>query len=304
METVALQVCEELAGAEASVAWIAWVNSLPCFSSAVLSDDSVRRELFGDTKRLFASSTRPSGRAVVADGGFRVTGRWSLVSGCELADWIPVMGVIIEGTEPRLLAPGIPEVRMADVPKGSYRILDTWHVGGLRGTGSHDVVVEDVFVPAELTYSLLDPIHIDRLPYRMPGSGNPCRNFAVRYAHFCRGPMSEACSQSDLVHRRIAWVVWEIPAVLLVVGGFIGPGVQTLLWPLALVIMGARCMVNAARCGRLHCYMTGPLYLIAAIASVLLGLELAALQWSWIALWIVGGTAYCPQCRVRWVWAE
>jgi alkylation response protein AidB-like acyl-CoA dehydrogenase len=163
----ALDIYEELAGAEASVAWIAWNNALPGLLSRHLSD-SVRTELFSDTRRFFASSTRPSGRAMVAKDGFRVSGRWALVSGCELADWIPVMCVITEGSEPRMLAPGVPEMRMAYVPKGSYRIVDTWHVGGLRGTGSHDVVVDDIFVPAEQTFFLSDPDYIDRPLYRMP----------------------------------------------------------------------------------------------------------------------------------------
>src|SRR5882757_4854942 len=78
------------------------------------------------------------------------------------------MCVITEGAEPRMLAAGVPEARMVYLPKGSYRILDTWHVGGLRGTGSHDVVVDDIFVPAQRTFSLLDPDHIDRPLYRMP----------------------------------------------------------------------------------------------------------------------------------------
>jgi alkylation response protein AidB-like acyl-CoA dehydrogenase len=165
---VALKVYEELAGAEASVAWIAWNNALPCLLSCHLSD-AVRAELFGDAGKLFANSTRPSGKAMAIDGGFRVSGQWSLVSGCELADWIPVMCVITEGTEPRMVASfGAPDLRMAYIPKGSYRILDTWHVGGLRGTGSHDVMVEDVFVPAERTFSFRDPKQLDRPLYRMP----------------------------------------------------------------------------------------------------------------------------------------
>ena len=163
----ALEIYEELAVAEASVAWIAWNNALPGLLSRHLSD-SVRTELFSDARRLFASSTRPSGRAVVAKDGFRVSGRWALVSGCELANWIPVMCVITECSEPRMLAPGVPEMRMAYIPKGSYRIVDTWHVGGLRGTGSHDVVVDDICVPTEQTFFLLDPDYIDRPLYRMP----------------------------------------------------------------------------------------------------------------------------------------
>ncbi|WP_224244715.1 acyl-CoA dehydrogenase family protein [Hyalangium gracile] len=164
---VALQVYEELGAAEASVAWIAWNNALPALLSRHLPE-AARAELFSDGRRLFANSTRPMGRAVVAEGGYRVSGRWSLVSGCELAEWIPVMSIIIEGSAPRMMAPGVPEMRMAYVPRGSYRIVDTWHVGGLRGTGSHDVVVEDVFVPAERTFSFFDPVRIDRPLFQMP----------------------------------------------------------------------------------------------------------------------------------------
>jgi alkylation response protein AidB-like acyl-CoA dehydrogenase len=165
---VGFDVYETLASADASVAWIAWNNALPGLLSRYLSN-AVRAELFADSHRLFASSTRPSGRAVMQPGGFRVSGRWSLVSGCELADWIPLMCVITtdEG-EQRMQAAGVPEMRMAYVPKGSYNILDTWYVGGLRGTGSHDVVVDDIFVPSELTFSLEDPNHIDRPLYWMP----------------------------------------------------------------------------------------------------------------------------------------
>lgn len=48
--------------------------------------------------------------------------------------------------------------------------------------------------------------------------------------------MSESCSQSDLVHRRIAWLVWGIPTALLVLGGFSGPVARTLVWPPALLV--------------------------------------------------------------------
>ena len=164
---LALEIFEELASAEASVAWIVWNNALPCFSSA-LFPERIQTELFGDTQRLFANSTRPSGKAVTTDNGFRVSGRWSLVSGCELADWIPVMCFVMDGDVPRRLDNGMPEARMMYVPKGSYTIVDTWHVAGLRGTGSHDVVVDNVLVPTERTYSYFDPIQLDRPLYRMP----------------------------------------------------------------------------------------------------------------------------------------
>jgi alkylation response protein AidB-like acyl-CoA dehydrogenase len=143
-----LRVLETLAGAEASVSWFIWNNTLPCFWRRFL-DDAGRDRVFGDSRRLFAGSTRPTGQAVTAPGGFRLSGRWSLVSGCELADYVHLMSLAHEDGAPRMLAPGQPDIRVLFVPKGRYTILDTWHVGGLRGSGSHDVVVDDVFVPVE-----------------------------------------------------------------------------------------------------------------------------------------------------------
>ena len=90
---VALQIYEELAWADASVAWIVWNNQFVGLASRY-SSEAVRNEIFSDNRGIFANSTRPSGRAVVVDGGFNVSGRWSLVSGCELADWIPAMCVV------------------------------------------------------------------------------------------------------------------------------------------------------------------------------------------------------------------
>ena len=150
-----LIVLETLAGAEASVSWLVWNNTLPCFWSRFLNDAG-RERVFGDSGRLFAGSTRPTGRAVTTEGGSRLSGRWSLVSGCELADYLHLMSLVYEDGVPRMLAPGQPDLRVLFVPKGSYEILDTWHVGGLRGSGSHDVVVKDALVPRTHTLSPID----------------------------------------------------------------------------------------------------------------------------------------------------
>jgi alkylation response protein AidB-like acyl-CoA dehydrogenase len=152
-----LCVLETLAGAEASVSWLIWNTTLPCFWARLL-DDAGRARIFGDSRRLFAGSTRPTGQAVPTEGGFRLRGRWSLVSGCELADYVSLMSVVHEDGVPRMLAPGQPELRVLFVPKGRYTILDTWHVGGLRGSGSHDVVVDDVFVPVEDSFVPAPPV--------------------------------------------------------------------------------------------------------------------------------------------------
>jgi alkylation response protein AidB-like acyl-CoA dehydrogenase len=152
-----LRVLETLAGAEASVSWFMWNNTLPCFWARFL-DDAARERVFGDASRLFAGSTRPTGKAVPTHGGFRLSGRWSLVSGCELADYIYLTSLVHEDGVPRMLAPGRPDLRMHFVPKGRYTILDTWHAGGLRGSGSHDVVVDDVFVSMEDSFAPVPPV--------------------------------------------------------------------------------------------------------------------------------------------------
>jgi alkylation response protein AidB-like acyl-CoA dehydrogenase len=163
----ALDVYEELAGAEASVGWVVWNNALPCLFGRFL-EPSARREIFADPASLYASSTRPTGQAVVEGDGYRVSGRWSLVSGCELAEWIAFLCVVLESGGPRMLFPGVPETRLAFVRRGDFQILDTWHVGGLRGTGSHDVVVEEKLVPRRFTLTPADAVTLDAPIGRIP----------------------------------------------------------------------------------------------------------------------------------------
>jgi len=84
----------------------------------------------------------PSGRAKAAPGGWRLKGRWGFSSGIDPCDW-NFVGGLVEDDGGKIVEP-----RMFLVPKADYQILDTWHVAGLAGTGSKDVVIEDCFVPA------------------------------------------------------------------------------------------------------------------------------------------------------------
>jgi alkylation response protein AidB-like acyl-CoA dehydrogenase len=121
--TEALAILETLAGAEASVAWIVWNSSLPCWFARFLDEDA-RRAIFGDSTALYASSTRPSGRAVKDGKSYIVNGRWSLVSGCMHASWIPVMCVVEEDGEVQMLAPNVPHMRMCFVPRDEHEISE------------------------------------------------------------------------------------------------------------------------------------------------------------------------------------
>ena len=94
-------------------------------------------------KALAASSYAPTGLAVETEGGFRASGKWSFCSGVDICQWM-ILGIRIapeEGADPT----GIGFIL---VPKDEYRVEKNWDVLGLIGTGSNDVVLDDIFVPA------------------------------------------------------------------------------------------------------------------------------------------------------------
>lgn len=158
--STALEIYETLSAAEASVGWIVWNNALPCFWGRFL-EPAARAEIFEDADCLYASSTRPSGKASAEGEGYRVTGRWSLVSGCELSEWLALRCVVEENGQPRMLHPNVPETRIIFLRHAEVEILDTWQSGGLRGTGSHDVIVSQQFAARAHTCSPMDGSTLD-----------------------------------------------------------------------------------------------------------------------------------------------
>jgi len=161
-----LAVFEELARADASVAWCVW-NGNTHWTAAQLSAEAART-IHADPDVITANSTRPSGQAHVVAGGYRVSGRWSLVSGCELAAWMVLWCVVHEEGKPRLTPSGAPELRFMLLPAAECEIIDTWTVGGLRGTGSHDVAAHDLFVPSTYGSGFFDPYVLPEPRYRVP----------------------------------------------------------------------------------------------------------------------------------------
>jgi alkylation response protein AidB-like acyl-CoA dehydrogenase len=161
-----IAIFEELAKADASVAWCVW-NGNTHWTAAQLSPEAAHA-IHDDRDVVTANSTRPSGQAHVVENGYRVSGRWSLVSGCELASWMVLWAVVHDGGKPRMMASGGPEIRFMLLPASKCEIIDTWTVGGLRGTGSHDVAVHEVFVPAAFGSGFFDPQILPEPRYRMP----------------------------------------------------------------------------------------------------------------------------------------
>lgn len=116
--------------------------------------------------------------------------------------------------------------------------------------------------------------------------------------------MNQCCASNDMVGNNIAWLLWGVPLVLFVVGAFWPVG-RVGLWIPAFVVAGGACLVNAARCGRLHCYVTGPLYLLGAAATGLTALGYVPVTYRQIAIAMFVGTllAYVPE-RVRGKYAH
>lgn len=117
-----------------------------------LFDAPAADEVWGDdTSVLISSSYAPVGRVVPVEGGFRLSGRWSFSSGCEHCQWV-FLGAVVPTEE----APwDMLNYRTFLLPRADYEIVQNWDVVGLKGTGSHDIVVDDVFVPEHRTHNML-----------------------------------------------------------------------------------------------------------------------------------------------------
>lgn len=145
-----VQVLEELGKADSSTGWV--VNQCAVFATyAAQMPRDVARQIWIDTPHsVVANTPEPTAQAVVVPGGYRVTGRQGFSSGCRHAAWLAARALIHENGQAKL-SNGQPEERYLFVPAAEAELLDTWHVRGMRGTGTHHFVVQDVFVPAERT---------------------------------------------------------------------------------------------------------------------------------------------------------
>ena len=132
------------------------------FASAFLQPDVAEEVIAKHPEAIFCGALNPQGRANRVDGGVRVSGRWPFASGCLHADWFWGQCIIEEGGKPR-------EMLEVLVPRSQFRVLDTWHVAGLRGSGSHDVEIEDVFVADRFTTRVgAGRMHVRGPLFRLP----------------------------------------------------------------------------------------------------------------------------------------
>lgn len=143
---------EVIATADASTAWTL-ANLASHHWMLGMFDDRAQDIVWGrDVNALIASSfVFPAGRARKVTGGYRLQGRWPFSSGVDSCAWNMLAGIVSSDDE----ADGI-EYRVFLVPRQDYRIIDMWNVTGLKGTGSNDIAVDDVFVADAMTVSVAE----------------------------------------------------------------------------------------------------------------------------------------------------
>jgi alkylation response protein AidB-like acyl-CoA dehydrogenase len=149
-----VEAVEAVAAGDGSAGWCAAIGATSGALAAYLPEDAAR-EAYGSPDSVAGGVFAPRGKAVAVDGGFRANGRWPFASGIDHCDWLMGGCMVEEDGEPRRLATGAPDVRLMLFPAGEAEVIDTWSVAGLRGTGSHDMVVNDLLVPAERSASLI-----------------------------------------------------------------------------------------------------------------------------------------------------
>ncbi len=147
----ALPVFEEIAAADGSAGWNLAIGAGGGSFAAMLDDADALEEIVGEPRALLAGSVNPTALRVVPErDGYRVSGRLRYASGVAQSTWLMAGGLVFDGgsARPRMTAEGTPVIVGTFFPTREARVLDTWRVNGLAGTGSHDVEVSDVFVPA------------------------------------------------------------------------------------------------------------------------------------------------------------
>ena len=138
----------DIAGACGSTGWVSSVVGVHPGQVALFSDEAQQAVWGEDTNTRLSSSYAPTGKATVTEGGYQLSGKWSFSSGCDHCSWV-LLGGLVFNAEGQVV-----DFKTFLLPRDKYTIVDVWHMVGLAGTGSNDIIVEDVFVPEAFTLSM------------------------------------------------------------------------------------------------------------------------------------------------------
>ncbi|WP_017672379.1 acyl-CoA dehydrogenase family protein [Blastomonas sp. AAP53] len=161
-------VLHAVARAEASTGWCAMIGSTTALNAAYLAHD-VAKEIYCDPHSITGGVFAPMGRADDKGDHYVVSGRWQWGSGSANCDWLSGGAMIFKDGELQRFENGAPYHRMMMFPADQAELLDTWHVMGMKGTGSGDFAVKDIIVPKERSVSLIADKPVEQGPlYQFP----------------------------------------------------------------------------------------------------------------------------------------
>nr|WP_295130963.1 acyl-CoA dehydrogenase family protein [uncultured Roseateles sp.] len=167
-----------------STAWMYGVVGVHPWQLALFPEAAQQDVWAKDSSIRIASTYMPTGKAERVEGGYRFSGRWGFSTGVEHCDWIFLGGLL-----PKKDGSGTLEHATFLLPKSDYMVEENWDVLGLRGTGSHDIIVKDVFVPEHRTQRTND--HSDA---GCPGrETNPGWLYRIPFTQVFQRAVSSAC---------------------------------------------------------------------------------------------------------------
>lgn len=166
-----IAVLHAIARAEASTGWCAMIGATTAVNAAYLPRD-IAQIIYGAKDAITGGVFAPMGRAEDMGDHYRVSGRWQWGSGNANCDWLCAGAMIFKDGELQRMDNGAPYHRMMYFSADQVQRLDTWHVVGMKGTGSSDLQVEDAIVPKARSVSLIaDTPHESGALYSYPVFG-------------------------------------------------------------------------------------------------------------------------------------
>jgi 3-hydroxy-9,10-secoandrosta-1,3,5(10)-triene-9,17-dione monooxygenase len=140
----------ELAKACMSSAWVMGVVAVHNWQLSLFDPKAAQEVWRDDPSVLISSSYAPIGKVQITEGGFTLSGRWSFSSGCEHCQWVFLGAVVPVENAPW----DMQNYCTFLLPRNDYNIVQNWDVVGLQGTGSHDILVENAFVPTHRVHRM------------------------------------------------------------------------------------------------------------------------------------------------------
>jgi indole-3-acetate monooxygenase len=148
-----IRLFEELATIDSAASWVGMITAAGAWLINLLPPQAAD-EIFADPRAVVSGSLFPPLTAAPVQGGYRLSGRTAFASGCSHATWLQTQAVVMENGAPLLAPNGMPAALIVHFPATEAEIIDNWRTLGMRGTGSHDIQVNDIFIPEHRVWPL------------------------------------------------------------------------------------------------------------------------------------------------------